>query len=645
MKAPVPSLIDPMGAQKEELELICATLNCLAYSFSLNASAQPTLEWQAGTLVGATPLPILALIEGRLGASAPLVQQHLESLIAGRASQIEFNWEGADAPNLCLRDSSRPQFDSQGRVIRIVGTVRDISDEVWTARDAENEIWRSRFIEHLDQGLACWDEDDRLVLANRRFRDLHDAFRTNLRPGMSREDFILAIAHSGAFLIEGPLAAWIDQVRLDFRENRVREHQLSDGRWIEMAPIGIPEGTIVRVQDITNQKGGERALRQAKEIAETANMKKSRFLRAANHDLRQPLATLKILIYSGFSVQDENTKKDLLHSMDVTVSIMEDILGSLLQIGQLDAGRITPRVVHFQISQVMERLRIEFAPQAEAKGLSFHFVNSHTTIQSDRVLLERILSNFIANAIRFTEYGGILLGARRRGSQLDIQVWDTGAGIPSNQLELIFEEFHQVADQPSHRQKGLGLGLNIASRLAELLDHKIDVSSKPGRGSMFSVSVPIGNVWQSDLGEPEISERVGGEFLGVNVMVIEDNEMLRTTVCGLLERWGVQVTAASDGVRAIELVAQGGEVPDLVLVDYRLPNGQTGTEVLARLRELVGIRLPGIVATADTDPALIAQIREADLPVLIKPISPARLRSAMHHLLYETPHVSVEPGT
>ncbi|GLK69306.1 PAS domain-containing hybrid sensor histidine kinase/response regulator [Hansschlegelia plantiphila] len=634
----------PRPGPGADVALLCETLNCVAYAFALTESGL-SLEWVVGSISGAAPLPLRSLLAGEQGSQSAQVQAHLNKLIAGNASQIDLVCRCEQTAALRVRDSAQPEFDKHGRVARILGTVRDIAGELWARQDNALDVWRHRIAEHLDVGLACWDVDEKLVLVNRSFGGLHPSLATFVRPGVSARSLISAVAHSGEIVIEGRRREWIAETLDDLRSERAREHALADGRWLEVTPVRFAEGMILRVQDISSQKGGERALRLAKEVAETANLKKSRFLRAANHDLRQPLATLKILIYSSFDVAEEAKRHDLLHSMDVTVGIMDEILGSLLQIGQLDAGRIATRVVHFQMAQVLERLKIEFSPQAEAKGLAFRVAASHVTVESDRVLLERILSNFIANAIRFTETGAILIGARRRGSHLDIQVWDTGCGIAEDQLTLIFEEFHQVADQPSHRQRGLGLGLNIAYRLADLLEHEIDVRSTVGRGSMFSVSVPIGNVWQSDLGEPEISERIGGEFLDVKVLVIEDNELLRRTVCLMLDRWGVKVTEASDGETALSRFADGTEPrPDLVLVDYRLPNGRAGTEVMADLRGLFGQDLPGIVATADTDPALIARIRSEGLPVLIKPINPARLRSAMHHLLFEQRREPVRTG-
>jgi signal transduction histidine kinase len=620
--------------------LLSDALDCVTYAISVSETGEPRLEWSAGTIHGERPVPLQELLEG--DTNLVKVQHryhaklagHLNELLNGNRSEVRIGWRNGST-SFILRDVAQPAFDRQGRVVRIVGAVLHIGDEAWELPHEADALWKERVYDHLDFGLACWNTDGRLVLTNQRFRQFHRLMTNVVRPGVSVRELVVRIARSGEVVITGSRREWIARVLQDFSGGRTSEHLLSDGCWMEIATLRFGEGSILVVRDITAVKGGEDALRQAKEVAESANLKKSRFLRAANHDLRQPLATLKILIYSAFGVEDEKRRQDLLHSMDVTVGIMDEILGSLLQIGQLDAGRIAARISHFQVRQVLEPLAIEFGPQAETKGLSLRMVPSRLTIRSDRALLGRILSNFIANAVRFTETGKVLFGARRRGATLVIEVWDSGCGIAGDEFDLIFEEFHQIATQRRDGQRGLGLGLNIARRLADLLDHEISVRSIPGKGSVFSVTVPCGDVWQSNLGEPEISERIGGEFLGIKVLVIEDNELLRGTVCEMLDRWGVQVTEAADGEKAIKMMEQGNFDFDLALVDFRLPNGRSGTDILKDLRRRSGRNIPGIVATADNDPSLISQIRAEGLPVLIKPVNPARLRSAMHHLLYE----------
>lgn len=615
-----------------DIALLCKAVGCVSYAFSVGKQNSLKLEWVEGSISGETPVPIQLLLDGEGGSFEPQVISHLETLFAGNRSKIELLWTG-NSSSIRLCDVATPEYDKHGRVCRIVGAVRDVSREARISPDDNVRFWMDQISDRIDFGLSCWDQNEKLVLANRRFSDLHRSFSSVVRTGISLKRLLVAVAHSREVAAIIQRGEWVRSVLRDFREERAREHMLADGRCIELVPMRFESGTILNVHDITSRRSGEKALREAKELAEFANLKKSRFLRSANHDLRQPLATLKILIYSMIGVEEEEKRRHLLHSMDVTVGIMDEILSSLLQIGQLDSGRIATRITHFQASRVLERLAIEFQPQAEAAGLRFRLMPSCITVQSDRTLLERILGNFIANAIRFTETGSILIGARRRDDHLRFEVWDTGCGIETSEVERIFDEFHQVSSPRT--QRGLGLGLNIAQRIAELLDHDISVASAVGKGSMFAVSVPIGSVWQSDLEEPEISERIGGEFLGVRVLFLEDNELLRRAVSLLLERWGVQVIEARDRDEALSVFAEMAVKPDLALVDYRLPDGHLGIDVLKELRTLSDQQMPGIVATADNDPDIIVRVRSEGFPILVKPINPARLRSAMHHLLYE----------
>src|SRR6185437_6586016 len=322
-------------------------------------------------------------------------------------------------------------------------------------------------------GLALWSADQHLVYYNKAFADLCEPlapFSKDLR----LSEFMGKISVVGD-------AATIGASELTSRGPF--EYVLSDGRTLEVSVDTDSTGTTaMTVQDVTIEKRGERALRKAKEIAELADKTKSRFLRAANHDLRQPLATLKILIYNCLGETEELHRKDLLHAMDISVSIMEDLLDALLQIGQLDAGRISPRITTFQLSQLLARLKIQFSHVAAEKGLDLRFSGTAASITSDKALLERILSNLISNAIRYTDTGTILVGCRRRGENLRIDVIDSGRGIAPENIEPIFDEFFQIDDARRSKNRGLGVGLNIVRRLADLLDHKIEVESILGKG-------------------------------------------------------------------------------------------------------------------------------------------------------------------
>jgi len=608
-------------------------MGCVSYAISFDAGGNPKLDWAVGSIRGETPIPISSFSRDAADDNAVL-SNHLEALLSGHKSEINLSWK-VDRETIYIVDSAVPQFDRHGRVVRVVGAVREVPLSARIIGAGESAVWMDRVSQHLDFGLSCWDLRERLVFANARFIGLESGALSVIKPGLSIQEFLDAIAAWGHSRSQESADDWISHALQYVRSDRPFEHQFTDGRWIEFVPIHFSEGFILRTSDTTTRKWGEKALREAKLLAEHANAQKSRFLRGANHDLRQPLATLKILVYNLLDVQEEEKRQKLLRSMDTTLEIMDEILSSLLQIGQLDAGQIKIKVTHFQVSRALQRLQTEFEPQAKAAGLQFRVVPSRLTIQSDRVLLERILGNFVANAIRYTPSGSILIGLRRAGDAVRIEVWDTGIGIHEDELVKIFDEFHQGSAALKEAHRGLGLGLNIAKRISALLGHTIDVRSKAGSGSVFSVSVPLGSVWQSDLEEPEISERIGGQFLGIRILLVEDNELLRRAVCTLLERWGIEVFQARDQKEALTMFESLPVKPDLALVDYRLPEGISGEDVLAELRTLGGGELPGIIATADNDPEVIRRLRKERIPVLVKPINPSRLRSAMHHLLFE----------
>jgi signal transduction histidine kinase/CheY-like chemotaxis protein len=489
-------------------------------------------------------------------------------------------------------------------------------------------------------GIAVWDGKRALAYANRSFRN---AFQIDgFRPGeLSFDRYLELTAASGELVLPVAPERWIAERSAAFGREQHVEQPMADGRTLEVVQTPAPGGGMtVTIHDITDRKRVEFALRRTKEDAEASSEAKSRFLRAANHDLRQPLATLRILIYNCMTEVDEDHRRDLFHTMDISVSIMEDLLSSLLQIGQLDAGQIVARVTTFQLGQVFERLRIQFFHQAAEKGLRLHFVDTRAAVISDKALLERILANLLANAIRYTDVGGIVVGCRRSGSSLRVEICDSGRGMEAEHLGKIFDEFYQIPDGRRAKRPGLGLGLNIVKRLATLLGHRVDVRSAPGKGSAFGVTLPSGDVWQSDFGEPEITEMIGGEFAGTSILLIEDDEVLRSATTELLERWGIRVTAATSEAEAREHIAGDAPPPRLIIADYSL-RGQLGTDVVRNLRAAMNEAIPAVIVTADVDPLIIERIKSEGFPVLIKPVSPPRLRVTMHNLLFEPAALSV----
>lgn len=469
---------------------------------------------------------------------------------------------------------------------------------------------------------AIWDARARLVRHNSAFRHRFG----ELEPDVTQATFLSHVAGSARLLQSSDVPA------LDLAG---QEFVFADGQVLmaECWPMA-DGGRLTLFVDVTQAWRAQRALERSRDSAAAADQSKSRFLRAANHDLRQPLASLKILIYSCMAAQTDQERQDMLHAMDISVSIMEDLLGALLNIGQLDAGKVEPRIQTFQLSTVLERLRIQFGQAARDKGLDLRILPSRAAIQTDRALLERILSNFVANAIRYTEFGRVLIGCRHRGRNLLIDVVDTGIGIAPEHRDKVFDEFFRVAEQQP-AQHSLGLGLNIARRLAEVLGHRILLRSVPGKGSTFTIEVPLGDVRHSSMGETTIDERLGGEFAGLCCLVLEDDRMLRDALITLLQRWGIQVHILERfddvpaGLKALP------RPPDIIITDFRLRGGVHGTDIVHQINDTLELPCPAIVVTADTGPELISSIRAQGFPVLIKPVSPPSLRVIMHNILFE----------
>jgi signal transduction histidine kinase/CheY-like chemotaxis protein len=486
---------------------------------------------------------------------------------------------------------------------------------------------------HLRQGVCLWSADGRVAYCNASFCEAL-GLQTAAIAGLDRGS-LLEKAHRHGALISwektGPQGSADETTGLG-------GYQLmcADGRVLAAIDSPVPEGRCVSLlTEVTEFRRTLQALSHARDKATAADQSKSRFLRAANHDLRQPLAALKILVYSCIVAEKEEDRRQALHAMEVSVAIMEDLLGSLLNIGQLDAGKIEPAIGTFQISSLLARLNIQFAHRASEKGLDLRIVPSKLAVVSDRVLLERILSNLLGNAIRYTDVGRILVGCRRRGRDLRIIVADTGIGIAPEHHEAIFEEFYRVSDSQPNARHSLGLGLNIARRLSDILGHPMGLESRLGKGTSFFIDVPVGNVWHSGTGEPEISERIGGEFAGLCCLVLEDDQMLREALTAMLERWGLSVVTIDDFDNAARAVVALPNQPDIILTDYRLRGRIQGTDLVGQINDCLEKPCPALVMTAETAPDVVEAIKAQGFPLLIKPVSPPSLRVVMHNLLFE----------
>ncbi len=400
-----------------------------------------------------------------------------------------------------------------------------------------------------------------------------------------------------------------------------------------MVPLGIKANRsfkqLVRLRIQTEELAKD--LERQKDIAVQANLAKSSFLAAASHDLRQPVHALGLFVGALHSVALPKEGRRLLEKIEASAQAMDGLFSALLDISRLDAGVVEVHRQPFVIAPILERICHEHAEEARTKAV--HLIGKPCTaaIDSDPVLVERILRNLVSNAVRYTERGRILVGCRRRGSMLAIQVWDTGIGIPADQQERIFQEYYQLSNPERDRTKGLGLGLAIVRRLTNLLDCDLSLRSEPGRGSCFEIVLPLAdNVTR--VSQPP-ADTLSGSLAQGFIIVIDDELAIREAMTSLLTAWGHNVATASSGDDAIERLSTYPMRPDLIICDYRLREGENGITVIDRLRSDYNEAIPAMLITGDTAPDRLAESQASGLLLLHKPVSNSKLRAAIVHLI------------
>ncbi len=367
----------------------------------------------------------------------------------------------------------------------------------------------------------------------------------------------------------------------------------------------------------------------ARQMAERASLAKSQFLAAASHDLRQPLYALSLFSASLEELKLDQDGRAVVSNIQDSIGAMEKLFDGLLDLSKLEAGVVQPRLAMVSVDDVFDRLSQYFYPIAVSKGLDLRFRSDGEWVLSDPALLEQVLGNMLANALRYTRVGGVLLAARRRANGVRFDVWDTGIGIAAPDRERIFDEFVQLGNAERNRRMGLGLGLSIARRSAALLGAAIDVSSRPGRGSRFGFLQPACVPDGAAPVRPDPRLRRLDRDRDLPVLVVEDDRDVRLALGDLLRRWGVRFDAAADGPSALALVDAGARY-GLVLADYRLAGPLNGLEVLAALAARQSAAgLAGALITADFDPGLIAAARQMGVPVIPKPVQPGQLRAML----------------
>jgi signal transduction histidine kinase/CheY-like chemotaxis protein len=381
-------------------------------------------------------------------------------------------------------------------------------------------------------------------------------------------------------------------------------------------------------------------LRAALNQTDEANRAKSVFLASASHDLRQPLHALGLLAETLGGTKLNEQQNDIQSHIMSAVDSTRGMLDSLLNISKLDAGAIMATPKPFLVQSMFYKLEDELAPIADENQLIYRTRETIAAAYSDPMIVELILRNLVANAIRYTDKGGILVGCRRRGNnQLSIQVWDTGVGIPEDKIEDMFKEFQQLENPERDAQKGFGLGLAIAQGLAATLDTQINVQSILGRGSVFSFELPRSNV---SVIEDLPSDTKITEFNGQKVIVIDDDERVRVSMHHLMESWGCECISAESAEHVITQIPDKHSVFDLLLVDYRLREGKTGRDAIEAIRAHLGKQIPAIIITGDTASNRIAEAQSSGALLLHKPASTSQLRRIMASMLSDSEYTNVD---
>lgn len=508
-------------------------------------------------------------------------------------------------------------------------------------------------LDQVRQGISVFDTDLRLITWNRQFRVLLDLPADFGQVGTTLDAIIRFNAERGEF---GP--GTVDAIVADRLEKFMvsmetfQEPMASSGIVLEIRISPMPNGGIVATyDDITERVSAENAvvaaneslerrvkerteelthvnheLVRAKRDADEANLGKTRFLAAAGHDILQPLNAARLYASSLVDRFSEGDNAQLVHNVEESLESVEEIIGAVLDISRLDTGKFQTSISVFRLEDIFNPLRNEFEAVAREKDLQFTIIPTSITVRSDRRLLRRLLQNLISNALKYTENGRVLVGCRRQGEMVSVDVYDTGIGIPQPQQQLIFREFQRL-DEGIKTAKGLGLGLSIVERIAQVLGHDVQIASQTGQGTQFSVTLPMAAaVPATPVRKPLAAMRHSLE--GLTVLAIDNEPKILSGMRTLLGGWECDVLTAESPEAALDKIRESGKTPQILLVDYHLDEGN-GIDAVVQLRWKIGMDLPAVLITADRTPAVRKEARSKNIELLNKPVKPAALRALL----------------
>ncbi len=524
-------------------------------------------------------------------------------------------------------------------------------DDAHAAIHYNREILQTA-LDHVRQGIAVFNKDLHLICWNRQFGDilalpaeltrigtpLDEILRFNARRNNPDADSVETTVETYRKQYVSSGTPFLERVPERDLVMEVRASRMPDGgivtTFTDITPSVKAAEELERANESLERRVQERTeqltrlnteLERAKAGAEQANISKTRFLAAASHDILQPLNAARLYVTSLIERQGNSETSQLVGNIDASLDAVEEIIGALLDISRLDTGAMKPEFGSLRIDDILRQLEVEFAPLAQNKGLRLDFVHCSVAVQSDRRLLRRLLQNLVSNAIKYTLDGRVLVGCRRRGASLRIDVYDTGIGIPASKRHAIFHEFQRL-DQGAKVARGLGLGLSIVERIARVLNHKVEVVSTVGRGSHFSIEVPLASTMPVREPRRGAIDAGGKQLDGIEVICIDNDAAILDGMEMVLTGWGCRVLKAPDLATAITAIDQAGFTPRALLVDYHLDEGN-GIEAITELRKRHGAGLTAILITADRSPDVRDAARRHGVVLLHKPVKPAALRA------------------
>ncbi len=505
-------------------------------------------------------------------------------------------------------------------------------------------------LSQMDQGIAVFDSSERLTIWNRRFRNLLDLPEQVGQVGFPLADMVAILSE------RGDLAA-SDQAEV------IRQFQTLDApfslvlnggeRIIEVRSNAMPDkGIVATFTDISERVAADQALKQANETleqrvgertaeltrvnkeladaqasADEANIGKTRFFAAAGHDILQPLNAARL--YSSALVERlgaSDNNGSLVRNIDSALESVEAILGAVLDISRLDTGAMKPRFTSVPLEDLLKRIETDYAPMAREKNLEFVVMPTSLKVRSDANLLRRLVQNLVSNAIKYTIDGKVLIGARRRGGQVIIEVLDSGIGIPPSKFRTVFKEFARL-DEGAKTAAGLGLGLSIVDRISRVLNHPVQLASTPGRGTTFRVQVPMDLTASQTIRADQAERRKRSQPLnGLRVLCIDNEPRILEGMALLITGWGCTVGQADSLTALDEIVARHEPPPEIIIADYHLDDGN-GIEAVLKLRQKYQADIPALIITADRTPEVRAEAERHDIGVQHKPVKPAAMRA------------------